>query len=217
MTLELGTLVFASLGYLLVLFLIAYAAERGRIPARITQHPLAYALSLGVYATSWSYFGSVGDAARHGFRYLAIYLGATLACLLVPVLWRPLRELTRELQLTSLADLFAFRYPGQATGTGVTLVLLAGTLPYLALQVRAVVESARVLAPEAPASLVGLGFCATTIVFSVLFGARHLTPRERHEGLALAIAFESLVKVVALVVVAGWAVFSVFGGAGGLQ
>ncbi len=217
MTLELGTLVFASLGYLLVLFLIAYAAERGLIPARITQHPLAYALALGVYATSWSYFGSVGYAARHGFRYLAIYLGATLSCLLIPVLWRPLLQLTRELQLTSLADLFAFRYPGQATGTGVTLVLLAGTLPYLALQMRAVVESARVLVPDASASLLGLGFCAITIVFSVLFGARHLTPRERHEGLALAIAFESLVKLVALMVIAGWAVFSVFGGAGGLQ
>ncbi len=217
MTLELGTLVVASLVYLLVLFLIAYAAERGRIPARLTQHPLAYALALGVYATSWSYFGSVGDAAQHGFRYLAIYLGATLSCLLVPVLWRPLLKLTRELQLTSLADLFAFRYPGQATGTLVTLALLAGTLPYLALQVRAVVESARVLSPSASATTLGLGFCVTTIVFSVLFGARHLTPRERHEGLALAIAFESLVKVVALVLVGVWAVASVFGGPGGLQ
>ncbi|MFE8601784.1 ATP-binding protein [Archangium violaceum] len=217
MTFELGTLVIASLAYLLVLFLIAYAAERGLIPSRITQHPLAYALALGVYATSWSYFGSVGYASQHGFRYLAIYLGATLSCLLVPVLWRPLLELTRRLQLTSLADLFAFRYPGQATGTAVTLVLLAGTLPYLALQVRAVVESARVLSPSASATTLGLGFCAITTVFSVLFGARYVTPRERHEGLALAIAFESLVKVVALVLVGAWAVASVFGGPGGLQ
>ncbi|MFY0570755.1 ATP-binding protein [Archangium lansingense] len=217
MTFELGTLVIVSLAYLLVLFLIAYAAERGLIPARITQHPLAYALALGVYATSWSYFGSVGYAAQHGFRYLAIYLGATLSCLLVPVLWRPLLELTRQLQLTSLADLLAFRYPGQATGTGVTLVLLAGTLPYLALQVRAVVESARVLSPSASATTLGLGFCAITIVFSVLFGARYVTPRERHEGLALAIAFESLVKVVALVLAGAWAVTSVFGGPEGLQ
>jgi signal transduction histidine kinase/Na+/proline symporter len=217
MTLELGTLVVASLAYLLVLFLIAYAAERGRIPSRFTQHPLVFALALGVYATSWSYFGSVGYAAQHGFRYLGIYLGATLSCLLVPVLWRPLLKLTRELQLTSLADLFAFRYPGQATGTLVTLVLLAGTLPYLALQVRAIVESARVLSPSAPANLLGPGFCAITIVFSILFGARHLTPRERHEGLALAIAFESLVKGVALVLVGAWAVVSIFGGPGGLQ
>ncbi|WNG34426.1 PAS domain S-box protein [Archangium violaceum] len=217
MTLELGTLVVASLAYLLLLFLIAYAAERGLIPSRITQHPLAYALALGVYATSWSYFGSVGYAGQYGFRYLAIYLGATLSCLLVPVLWRPLLKLTRELQLTSLADLFAFRYPGQATGTAVTLALLAGTLPYLALQVRAVVESARVLSPSASASLLGMGFCITTIVFSVLFGARYVTPRERHEGLALAIAFESLVKGVALVLVGAWAVASVFGGPGGLQ
>ncbi|NTX00481.1 ATP-binding protein [Myxococcus sp. CA040A] len=216
MTLELGSLVAASVAYLLVLFLVAYAAERGLISSRITQHPLVYALALGVYATSWSYFGSVGYAARHGFRYLGIYLGVTLACLLVPVLWRPLLRLTRELQLTSLADLLAFRYPGQSTGTAVTLFMLAGSLPYLALQVRAVVESAKVLSPSASPTLVGMGFCAVLIVFSVLFGARHLTPRERHEGLMLAIAFESAVKVVALVAVGAWAVSSVFGGVDGL-
>ncbi|MCE9667280.1 ATP-binding protein [Myxococcus stipitatus] len=216
MTLELGPLLAASIAYLLVLFLVAYAAERDIIPSRVTQHPLVYALALGVYATSWSYFGSVGYAARHGFRYLGIYLGVTLACLLVPVLWRPLLRLTRELQLTSLADLLAFRYPGQSTGTAVTLFMLAGSLPYLALQVRAVVESAKVLSPSASPTLVGTSFCAVLIVFSVLFGARHLTPRERHEGLILAIAFESAVKAVALVAVGLWAVSSVFGGVGGL-
>ncbi|WP_141331588.1 ATP-binding protein [Myxococcus sp. AB025B] len=216
MTLELGSLVAASVVYLLVLFLVAYAAERGLISSRITQHPLVYALALGVYATSWSYFGSVGYAARHGYRYLGIYLGVTLACLLVPVLWRPLLRLTRELQLTSLADLLAFRYPGQTTGTAVTLFMLAGSLPYLALQVRAVVESAKVLSPSASPTLVGMGFCAVLVVFSVLFGARHLTPRERHEGLMLAIAFESAVKVVALVAVGAWAVSQVFGGVDGL-
>ncbi|QSQ23726.1 PAS domain-containing protein [Pyxidicoccus parkwayensis] len=215
MTLELGSLVAASVAYLLVLFLVAYAAERGVIPSRITQHPLVYSLALGVYATSWSYFGSVGYAARHGFRYLGIYLGVTLACLLMPVLWRPLLRLTRELQLTSLADVLAFRYPGQTTGTAVTLFMLAGSLPYLALQVRAVVESAKVLSPSASPALVGLGFCAVLTIFSVLFGARHLTPRERHEGLMLAIAFESAVKAVALVAVGLWAVSSVFGGVDG--
>ncbi|MCP3101133.1 ATP-binding protein [Myxococcus sp. K15C18031901] len=216
MTLELGPLLAASIAYLLVLFFVAYAAERNLIPSRVTQHPLVYALALGVYATSWSYFGSVGYAARHGFRYLGIYLGVTLACLLVPVLWRPLLRLTRELQLTSLADLLAFRYPGQSTGTAVTLFMLAGSLPYLALQVRAVVESAKVLSPSASPTLVGTSFCAVLIVFSVLFGARHLTPRERHEGLMLAIAFESAVKAVALVAVGAWAVSSVFGGVDGL-
>lgn len=217
MTLGPGPLVIASVAYLGVLFLVAYAAERGRISARITQHPLTYALALGVYATSWSYFGSVGYAARHGFRYLGIYLGLTLACLLAPVLWRPLLRLTREQQLTSLADLLAFRYPGQVTGTAVTLFALAGSLPYLALQIRAVVESARLLSPAAAPALVGPGFCGVLIVFSLLFGARHPAPRERHEGLMLAIAFESGVKLLALLIVAGWCVVSVFGGLGGLD
>ncbi len=217
MTIELWQLFLVAVGYLLLLFLIAYAADNGKLPRRWARHPLTYVLSLGVYATSWSFYGSVGFAASQGYNFLTIYLGVTLAFMLTPVLLQPILRLTREHQLSSLADLFAFRYQSQLAGVLVTLFMLAGTLPYIALQVRAVTESIQVLTHEAAPGLVALGFCITVTLFAVLFGARHISAREKHEGLVLAIAFESLVKLLALLAVGLFALFGVFGGLGGME
>ncbi|MGE0080846.1 MAG: ATP-binding protein [Thiohalomonadaceae bacterium] len=217
MMFELWQLFLAGVGYLGLLFLVAYAAEREWVPRRLTRHPLTYALSLGVYATSWSFYGSVGFAQTSGYNFLTIYLGVTLAFVLAPVLLQPILRLTREYQLSSLADVFAFRYRSQWAGVLVTVFMLAGTLPYFALQVRAVTESLQVLTGESAPDLIAFGFCVTILVFSVLFGARHSSAREKHEGLVLAIAFESLVKLLALLMVGLFAVFGVFGGLGGLD
>lgn len=216
MTTEPLLLIGAGLVYLVVLFLVAYATDRGHIPARWVSHPITYALSLGVYATSWSYYGSVGFAASNGYQFLTIYLGVTLAFVLWPVLLRPILRLTHEYQLGSLADLFAFRYRSQLAGMLVTLFMLVGTLPYIALQIRAVTESLRVVTDETPPHILALGFCVALFLFAVLFGARHVSPREKHRGLVVAIAFESLVKLVALLSVGLFALFGIFGGGGGL-
>jgi len=213
---EIVPLFAAALGYLLLLFFIAYATERGLIPARVSRHPLTYALSLGVYATSWTYYGSVGFARSQGYNFLAIYLGVTLSCLLVRVLWIPVLRVVREYQLTSLADLFAFRYQSQVVGVLVTLFMVTCSLPYLALQIRAVTESVRVLTQLAAPATIGLAFCALVTLFAILFGARHVSPRERHEGLVAAIAFESVVKLGALLMVAAIATFFVFDGFAGI-
>ncbi len=217
MTFNLTYLFLAVVCYLSLLFLLAYATEKGRIPKRIIHHPLTYVLSLGVYATSWSYYGSVGFAESEGYTFLAVYLGVTIAFIMVPILFQPILRLVREYQLTSLADLFAFRYRSQLAGILVTLFMMAGTLPYLALQIRAVTESLRVLTQEAPPKVLAFGFCTILILFAILFGARHISPREKHEGLVVAIAFESLVKLVALLLVGLFAVFGVFGGVGGMN
>ncbi|MFA5531565.1 MAG: ATPase, partial [Thiohalomonadaceae bacterium] len=121
---ELWQLFLAGVGYLGLLFLVAYAAEREWVPRSLTRHPLTYALSLGVYATSWSFYGSVGFAQSSGYNFLTIYLGVTLAFLLAPVLLQPILRLTREYQLSSLADVFAFRYRSQWAGVLVTLFML---------------------------------------------------------------------------------------------
>jgi len=217
MTYELSVLFAAGFLYLLILFLIAYATDRGKLPRHWVRHPAVYTLSLGVYATSWSYYGSVGFAKQQGLQFLTIYLGVTLAFLLAPVLLRPILRLTREYQLTSLADLFAFRYRSQLAGILVTLFTLVGTLPYIALQIRAVTESLRVLTQEATPQALALGFCGVLVLFAILFGARHVSPREKHEGLVVAIAFESLVKLIALTLVGLFALFGVFGGPSGLD
>lgn len=206
----------SSLLYLLLLFFVAYATERRWVPTWVPRHPAIYILSLGVYATTWSFYGSVGYADSNGFMFLTVYLGLTLAFILTPVLLSPILRLVREYQLTSLADLFAFRFRSQTAGVLVTLFMLAGTLPYLSLQIKAVTESASVLTQQFAPQYLSLGFCSLIILFTILFGARHISPREKHEGLVVAVAFESLVKLLALILVAGIAVFGIFGGFGGL-
>ncbi|OQX42247.1 MAG: histidine kinase, partial [Candidatus Sedimenticola endophacoides] len=209
---ELEVLFGASLLYLMILFFVAYVTDSGLLPGNWVSKPVVYVLSLGVYATSWSYYGSVGFAERQGYQFLTVYLGVTIAFLLTPVLLRPLLRLCRDYQLTSLADLFAFRYRSQLAGALVTLFMLLGSLPYIALQIRAVTTSIQVLTNEDAPQILALGFCAMLTLFSILFGARHISPREKHHGLVAAIAFESLVKVVALLAVGLFAVFGIFSG-----
>ena len=145
MTFELSHLFLVGVLYLLLLFLIAYATDSGWIPRRIARHPATYALSLGVYATSWTFYGSVGFAQSSGYNFLSIYVGVTLAFVLAPILLSPILRIVRDYQLTSLADLFAFRYQSQLLGVLVTLFMLVATLPYIALQILAVTESVSLL------------------------------------------------------------------------
>lgn len=203
--------------YLLLLFLIAYATERGWVPQALANHPLVYALSLGVYASTWTYYGSVGFAEKQGVLFITIYLGVSLAFCLAPVLLLPLLRLCRTYRLTSIADLFAFRFHSHASGALVTVLALAGALPYIALQIRAVAESTEVLSRSESPPVLALWFCVMLIVFSVIFGARHVTLREKHQGLITAMAFESSVKCSALLLLAVVSVYQVFGGWQGLH
>jgi len=210
------TLVGLAMGYLGLLFLVAALVDRGHGLAW-SRHPMTTALSLGVYATSWTFFGSVGFAAVEGWRFLAIYLGATASCLLVPLIWAPLCHLVKERQLASLADLFAYRYHSHAVGALVTLFLLAGSLPYQALQLKAAVEAVSVLGGEETRGPIALVTSAFLTVFGVLYGARHLSVRDRHDGFVAAVALESIVKLIGLAAVGGYALFFVLGGPHGLR
>jgi signal transduction histidine kinase/Na+/proline symporter len=201
-----------TLGYLGMLLLAAHAGDNWGWATRLSRHPFVVALSLGVYATSWSFFGSVGMAAREGYRFMTIYLGVTLACAAVPVIWMPLSRVLRERQLATLPDLFAFRYRSQAVGVVATLFLLAGSLPYQALQIRALVTAVEVLGGTHGPELVGVLTCGLLGLFGALYGARNLAPRERHDGLVLAVALESFVKLVALLAVGAFAYFGVLSG-----
>ncbi|MFT4608939.1 MAG: Na+/proline symporter, partial [Chitinophagales bacterium] len=212
MQFELWQLFLVSILYLGLLFLIATATDRHWIPESIARHPLVYTLSLGVYATSWSFYGSVGFAQKEGFSFLTIYLGATIAFVASPILLRPILRLTESYRLASLADLFAFRYHSQAAGVLVTLFMLAGTLPYMSLQIQAITNTLEIMTQSTQNSDMALGFCITIALFSTLFGARHISLREKHHGLVVAIAFESLVKLVTLLIVGLFALFGIFGG-----
>ncbi|HKM37368.1 MAG TPA: ATPase, partial [Thiopseudomonas sp.] len=116
MSFSLSQLILISTIYLLTLFGAAWASENGWIPRAIVRHPITYILSLGVYASAWAFFGSVGLAYQYGYGFLAIYLGLSAAFLLAPVLLYPILNLTRTYQLSSLADLLAFRFRSSWVG-----------------------------------------------------------------------------------------------------
>jgi Na+/proline symporter/signal transduction histidine kinase len=217
MQFELWQLFLVGVLYLGLLFFIASATDRGWIPESLARHPLVYTLSLGVYATSWSFYGSVGFAQKEGFNFLTIYLGTTLAFVASPILLRPILKITETYRLASLADLFAFRYHSQLAGVLVTLLVLTGTLPYMSLQIQAVTNTLQIMTNETEQQLIALMFCITIGLFSILFGTRHISLREKHRGLVVAIAFESLVKLITLLTVGLFAIFGIFGGFGELN
>ena len=204
-------------GYLLFLFLVAWITDRGWLPARLVRHPLVYVFSLGVYCSAWAIYGSVGYAYQYGYNYLAYFLGISGVFLLAPILLAPILRLTSTYQLGSLADLFAFRFRSRAAGALTTFIMLVSMLPLLSLQIKAVAESMAIMSGDAQPLNVGLWFCALLTLFAILFGARHATAREKHEGLVVAMATESLIKVVAFAGVALIGLFGVFEGPEGLN
>lgn len=211
MNFEVSTIVALGGGYLALLFGIAFVTERGWIPEKIVRHPIVYVLSLGVFASVWAYYTSIGNAQRDGYGYLAGSIGISLAFLLSPLLLRPLLGLTRTYQLSSLADLVAFRYRSPWTGTVSTLVILIAVIPLIALQIRAVSDTAFLLSPEAEQSSFAIGFCLIITLFAILFGTSRRAGRIQYDGLVMAIAFESLVKLIAFLVVGAFAVYGAFG------
>jgi Na+/proline symporter/nitrogen-specific signal transduction histidine kinase len=219
-----------SFAYLGLLFAVAYYGDRrGDVGRSIVARPSVYALSLGVYATSWTYYGSVGRAAEMGVGYLPIYLGPTIMFALGWVVLRKIIRVAKANRITTIADFVASRY-GKSTLLGglVTVIAVIGIIPYIALQLKAISNTFGIL-PEypdivAPADLdqgslfadTGLYVALVLAAFTILFGTRKLDASERHEGMVAAIAFESLVKLVAFLAVGLFVTFGVFGGFGDL-
>ncbi|MBG09699.1 MAG: ATPase [Gammaproteobacteria bacterium] len=217
MSLDLSTLFILGSTYLLLLFGVAYITDRGWIPASIVQSPVVYVLALGVFASIWAYYTSIGNALESGYGFLANSIGVSLAFLFSPLLLKPLLELSRTYQLSSLADLMAFRYQSPWAGTVSTIVILVGVTPLLALQIRAVADTANLLTAEPSEALVAAGFCVLITLFAILFGTSRRAGRTRHDGLVMAIAFESLAKLVAYLAVGTFAVYGAFGGFEGMD
>jgi len=212
MTFSIAALVSIVVTYLFVLFFTAYAAEKNWLPPKLVRHRAVYVLSLGVYASAWAFYGSVGLAHEYGYGYLTYYLGISGAFVLAPILLKPILHITKTYQLTSLADLFAFRFRSRAAGTLTTVVMLVAILPLITLQITAVTDSFLLLNSELHHTRIALGYCAVMTLFAILFGARHVSPREKHESLVFAIAMESVIKLVAITILGYVALFVVFDG-----
>ena len=218
-----GTTVIAvSLLYLLVLFAIAAIADRRAAAGRsLIGNAWVYALSLAVYCTAWTYFGSVGRAAAGGVWFLPIYLGPMLAMLVAWLVVRKMIRIAALYRITSIADFIASRYgKSPAVAAVVTLITVIGLLPYIALQLKAVSVGYDVLTSGAarPVSAVPVWQDGTLAValalaaFTILFGTRHLDSAEKHEGMVAAIAFESVVKLCAFLAVGLFVTYGLFDG-----
>ena len=218
---------FLATAYLALLFAIAYYADKRATRGRsIIANPYIYSLSLAVYCTAWTFYGSVGRAATSGLGFLPIYLGPTLVALAGWILMRKMVRISRDQRITSISDFIASRYGKSARLAGViTVVAVLGIVPYIALQLKAIATSYTVLIQQEPGAASGLFEMSTSAgvdtafwtslflaVFAILFGTRHLDVTERHEGLVAAIAFESIVKLVAFLAVGLYVTYGMFDG-----
>src|SRR6476620_8214763 len=217
------TVIAVALGYIGLLFVVASYGDRTRRFGREGRwRHFIYPLSLAIYCTSWTFFGSVGLASRTGFDFLTIYVGPILLIgLCSPLIVRIVR-LAKAQNITSIADFIAARYgKAQTVAATVALIAIIGTIPYIALQLKAVSSSlTTILVHIGPASGamqpilgdIALYVAVAMAIFAVLFGTRHIDATEHQDGLMLAIATESIVKLVAFVGVGVFVTFWMFNG-----
>ena len=213
----------SAVSYLLILFAIAYYGDRRRARGRsIIANPLVYTLSLAVYVSALTFFGGVGRAATQGIGFLAVYLGPTLCAFFWWFFLRRLLRICKQNNLTTLSDFLSLRYgKGALVGALATLGVLLALIPYNGLQLKSVSVTYNILAGHGASPLsdpvyldTGLFVALVMAAFSILFGARHLDPTERHEGMVAAMAFESLIKLAALLAIGFLVAFGLYRGFG---
>lgn len=211
-----------SICYAALVFLVAWVAHRRTVNGRsLVATPWIYTLSIAVYCTSWTFYGSVGKAATTGIDFVMIYLGPSLTAFSWFFLLRRIIRISKENNITSIADFISLRY-GKSLWLGalVTLIAFFGIMPYIALQIKAVAASFNLLSSLSPFPDVnragndssGLLLAGILSVFSVIFGARRLASSERHEGLVAAVAFESLVKLVSILIIGVFVTYGLYDG-----
>src|SRR3954454_5545058 len=209
----------AAFGYIGFLFLVASYGDRLSPTQRGRASALIYPLSLAIYCTSWTFFGSVGFATRTSVDFLAIYIGPILMVAFCTPLLRRVIQLAKSQNITSIADFIAARYgKSQAVAVTVAVIAIIGSVPYIALQLKAVASSLETILSEDQAfsSIPIVGDIALTVTlamaaFAVLFGTRQTDATEHQHGLMLAVATESIVKLVAFIAAGAFVTFWMFG------
>jgi Na+/proline symporter/signal transduction histidine kinase len=218
--------VIIAIAYVTLLFAIASLGDlrAKRAPGR--SRPYIYALSLAIYCTSWTFFGSVGLAAERGLEFLTIYIGPVLVFLFAFPLLRRIIRLAKAERITSIADFLGARYGKSFAVAGTaTLIAIVGSVPYIALQLKAISGSVSLMVEHysgSPPSFdpflsdVSLIVAMLLALFAVLFGTRHADATEHQDGLVLAVAVESVVKLAAFLAVGLFVFFFIAGSPGEL-
>ncbi|MEM5564968.1 sensor histidine kinase [Psychroserpens sp. AS72] len=212
------TLVAIIIIYLAVLFYIAFLAEKKR-QSKWVNNPYVYTLSLAVYCSAWTYYGSVGIAANSGINFLPIYLGPVIAAPLWIVVLRKIIRISKQHKISSIADFISLRYGNNRfLGALVTIVCLFGTLPYISLQLKAVSETFEIMSDDT-------SYISTTVIddstfyvalllaiFATFFGTQNADASEKHKGIIASVAFESVLKLVFFLIIGAYVTFYLFDG-----
>src|SRR3984957_13337794 len=209
----------AAFGYIGFLFFVASHGNRLSPMQRGRASALIYPLSLAIYCTSWTYYGSVGFATRTSVDFLAIYVGPIVMIVFCTPILRRVLQLAKSQNITTIADFIAARYgKSQAVAATVALIAIIGSVPYIALQLKAVASSLETILSEDQAfskiPIIGdIALVATLAMatFAVLFGTRQTDATEHQHGLMLAVATESIVKLVAFIAAGAFVTFWMFG------
>jgi Na+/proline symporter/nitrogen-specific signal transduction histidine kinase len=207
--------------YLLILFGIAvfFESSRKSWAKSLLNSPYIYALTMAIYCSAWTFYGSVGKAAADGIEFLAIYIGPTIgAFFMIPVLGKIIR-ISKFQRINSIADFISARYGKNITiGMVVTLLVIIGVIPYISLQIKAISSSFNLLVDKSPAQAKyfyrdsGFYFTLALGLFISFFGTRSSDASAQHKGLLGAIAFESIIKLIALSSVGIFVCFYLFDG-----
>ncbi len=208
----------AAFGYIGLLFVVASYGDRLSPAQRGRAGMLIYPLSLAIYCTSWTFFGSVGSATRTSIDFLAIYVGPILMIGFCTPLLRRVIRLAKTQNITSIADFIGARYgKSQAVAATVAVIAIIGSVPYIALQLKAVASSLETILSEDQAfskiPIIGDMALMVTLAmaaFAVLFGTRQTDATEHQHGLMLAVAAESIVKLVAFIAAGAFVTFWMF-------
>lgn len=206
-------LVSVSIGYIGLLFLIAHLGGKYRNKLKTKQQQIIYALSLGVYCTSWGFLGTSAQAANHSYTYISVYLAPVLLFVFAWPFIQRIIKTSLQLKITSIADLLSARFgKSQSLAVIITIVVLIGTMPYIALQLKAIIYSYQILQETQHLPIWQLGLIVSIIlaVFTIIFGIRTIDITERHPGVMIAIAFESLVKLIAFLIVGFFVSFIIY-------
>ncbi|GAW95670.1 MULTISPECIES: hybrid sensor histidine kinase/response regulator [Colwellia] len=202
-----------SIAYLALLFMVAHWGQK-QSPENWSCKPWVYSLSLGVSCSSWAFYGTVGQAATTGAWLAPIYIGSILCLVLAWPMLHKILLIVKQQNLTSIADFIAFRYDrSPKVAALVTIVALIGIIPYIALQLRAISTSFDLLTGTYQSGI-STAFVVTIVLifFSILFGTRQIAANKQNQGLVLAIAFSSIIKLFALTAVGVFATFFIFDG-----
>jgi Na+/proline symporter/signal transduction histidine kinase len=216
--------ILAAVTYVLLLFILAQLSERrAKRGKNWANNPLAYTLGLGVFCTTWTYYGSVGKASTEGLLFLTVYLGPSLGMLFGSSILRRLVRLKAAHRITSIADFVSARYAKSATVAALaTLLLTVGIVPYVALQLKAVNGTFALITRGPTASSPFTPYISPLVVglmilFTLAFGIRRLDPTERHPGLMVSIALESLVKLVVFAATGVFVIATIYHGPAGFM